>query len=214
MTPRLFSEPFRHVVIDGFASPRQLAEVNADWPAEDWPGWVRYGFPQQGKLASDSESTIPYHCSRLLLHAGALPIGCLLEMPDSVPDLTLWGGGLHEMRPGSELGLHLDADGHPRLGLRRAWTAVIYCHEHWWPGDGGELLLCRESGYVVGRIDPTPGRLVAFDCRDGWHAVTRLSDLAKPRRSLALFGYSPELSTGQRPRALFATSAKTRGVKP
>lgn len=185
--------------LDGFATGDELAEVAASWPADDWPGWVRYGGPQEGKRASDASTPLPYFCARLLARmASCCPAHHLLGIYRSVPDLSLWGGGLHEMAPGSELPPHLDADGHPRLGLLRAWSAVLYVHEVWRPGDGGELVLLGKGGRSV---TPVPGRLVAFDCRDRWHAVTKT---LVARRSLALFGYLPDPAGGERPRAEFA----------
>jgi hypothetical protein len=202
MSVAVRTAPFPHAVLDGFASRRELAEANACWPAPGWAGWVRYEGERGDKLASRADAPVPFPLARLLARAAALPVGTWLSMPDSVPDLTLWGGGLHEMFAGGRLPPHLDADGHPRLGLLRAWSAVLYVHQSWSPGDGGELLLHGPSGVEV-RIDPAPGRLAAFDCRAGLHEVARLSALAAPRRSLALFGYLPRPSPGRRPRAGF-----------
>lgn len=203
-------DPFPHFVLPRFASPSELAEVGAAWPGDDWPGWVRYDPGYEAKKASDLTSHIPTACSRLLARAAALPVGEWLGMPDAVADLSLWGGGLHEMPPGGSLGIHLDADGHPRLGLVRAWSAMLYVHEQWSPSDGGELVLHGKEGESPTRIPPAPGTLVAFDCRDCWHEVARLRHGSQPRRSLAIFGYLPRPAKGERPRAHFAHPAAAR----
>lgn len=191
--------PFPHLVLDGYASPAELAGVAATWPGDDWPGWVRYDPRIEGKRASDLATPLPVACAALLARMAAERLGWSLGMAGAVADLSLHGGGLHEMQAGDSLGLHLDADTHPRLGLARAWSAVLYL-DYAAPA-GGELLLCDDRRQVVERVAPTPGRLVAFDCRDGWHAV---AECRARRRSLALFGYLPLPAGGGRPRARFA----------
>src|SRR5687767_13971046 len=94
---------------------------------------------------------------------------------DRIPDLGLWGAGLHEMPAGSEgLGWHSDAERHPHLGLGRARSGVLYLC-----GDGD--LEFRDGAKVA----PAPGRLVIFDGA----AAHRVGAVTQLRRSISLFWY-------------------------
>lgn len=202
--------PFPHVVLDGFASTEEIAAADADWPAPDWPGWMHYTGERGQKAASDLLTPLPLPCSRLLARMAGANLGAALGMPASVADLSLHGGGLHEIGPGGNLPTHLDADGHARLGLLRAWSAVLFAHPDWEPEWGGELYFCDRHGNPVASYAPLPGRLVAFDCRgDAYHGVlpvrcpATVGGTACSRRSLALLGYLPEPAGGLRARAVF-----------
>lgn len=195
------NHPARHFILDDFLSRIQCQQLLHHWPDADWAGWHRYDPSYEAKAASNLTEAIPAHLSVVLARMASCDYAELLDLPGVVPDLSLVGGGLHEMPPGGVLGTHLDADSHARLGLRRAFSAVCYLSE-WQPGDGGELVLCGASRQEETGIEPRQGRLVAFDCRYCWHRVEKITG-KHPRRSLALFGYLPEVSPRFRTRALF-----------
>lgn len=193
----------RAIILDKWFAPEALMVAAVAWPAPDWPGWHDYAREGHAKRAADAQAPLPPALAAVLARMAAIPIGALLGMPESVPDLSLWGGGPHEMPPGAGLGRHLDADGHPRLGLMRAWSAVLYVHPAWQDSWGGELVLEAPHEEIM----PRPGRLVAFDCRDRAHHVRPVRcPEGESRRSLALFGYLPRRAEGLRPRAEFAAA--------
>ncbi len=190
----MFLDPFPHLIVDDFL-PVGLREAAAlSWPAPDWPGWVHY----ETKAASDLKVAIPPACSevvrRIALRAAVLP--------DVVMDLSLYGGGLHQIDPGKDLRRHRDASHHARLGLRRALSAVCYIHPHWLSEWGGELHLW--AGDAIGKsIRPLPGRLVIFVTDDrSWHSVSTVTGPSS-RLSIAIFGYGPPDGPPSRPRAEF-----------
>ncbi len=168
-------------VCDRFASPEELHELSLQWPGPEWAGWFYY---PNGKGASNARAPLPPVAS-LLLHRMSQ------EQPApsrAVPDLGLWGAGLHATPNGSGLGLHLDAGRHALLGLERVYTSILYVHPEWEQEWGGELLL---PGL---RIDPLPGRMILFDCRNTPHSVAPLEfpgEATGGRRSLTLFWYGP-----------------------
>lgn len=187
----------RLVVIDGFIGADELAAANACWPALSWPGWVNY-LEQGGKRGSDLFTPLPVPLSVLLAKMAALNIPARLGIPDSVADLSLRGGGLHVLPPGSGLGAHRDADTHARLGLARAWSAILFVHDDWKPAWYGQLWIEGQPD-----IEPVPGRLVAFG-GDITHGVRPVHcPLDRERRSLALFGFLPQPGGNKRPRAVF-----------
>lgn len=199
----------RQLVIDGFLSSSEVVQADACWPLPSWPGWVRY---DSGKIACDVSTPLPVALSALLCRMAAAGLGALVGLPESAADLTLWGGGLHAMPRGSALGVHQDADVHPRLRLLRAWSAVLYVHAAWDPAWGGDLVLDAPEPV---QIAPRPGRLAVFDCREVRHHVTavRCPEGAE-RRSLALFGYLPRQGPGLRPRALFEAAGQGAAPRP
>lgn len=198
-------EPFPHHVIDDFLSPEDCLAISASWPSRSWPGWVRYDPRFERKLASDLTTPLPWTVGLALLRMAQADLGALVGQPGAMADLSLWGGGLHEILPGAGgLGCHLDASVSPRLGLRRAWSAVLWVHPSWCPSWGGKLVLHDTSRKPVVRIEPRPGRLAVFATGDtSWHSVRPVTG-SRPRRSLALFGYGPGgPGAPTRPRALF-----------
>jgi hypothetical protein len=189
----------RCVVIDGLLTPAELRAAIAAWPAADWPGWIAY---PGGKRAGDAASALPVPLAALLARLAGLNLGALVGMPDAPADLSLYGGGCHELPPGAGLGEHRDADTHARLGLRRAWSAALYVHDRWEEGWGGELVL---RGRPARAVPPLPGRLAVFDARACRHRVSPVAGPV-PRRSLAVFGYLPCPGPRRRPRAEFLLS--------
>ena len=205
------SAPFPHVVLDDAIPDDLLKRVRASWPATDWPGWVSYGHTAHRKRASDATSALPPACGEALAWLAALPVPAWLGLPaDTVPDLSLWGAGLHELGCGAVVGRHLDADVQPRLGLERRASVLLYVHERWEDDWGGDLRLLWPDRSRVAPLAPGPGRLVAFATTDdSYHEVApvlcpdRLS-----RQALAMFWYGPARSPSSRPRACFASPVR------
>lgn len=191
----------RYVTIDGLFSPSELIEANSVWPASDAAGWHTYDARHERKRASDLVTPLPPLLAGMLAHLASLNLGAMLGMPTASADLSLHGGGLHELPPGPGLGCHLDADTHPRLQLARAWSASLYVHSCWDRGWGGALVLHAERGDVF--VRPLPGRLVAFDASLKHHVEPISCPEGEFRRSLALFGYLPKPGKRERLRALF-----------
>jgi hypothetical protein len=195
--------PHPHVILDSFCPPDELEAINSAWPGGDWPGWHHYDPAYEHKKVSNLTEPIPPALSVWLAKMSLLPIGTWLGMPNVVVDLSLIGSGLHESPPGGKLDCHLDADTHPRLGLQRAFSAILYVTPQWQPSHHGRFLLCNDKKEVMVSIDPIPGRLIAFDCRNAWHGVQLIGDDAPPRRSLSIFGYLPKEAKRERLRAKF-----------
>jgi hypothetical protein len=161
-------------VRDGFADAEEVAQALAAWPAD---GWHSYG---EHKRATVPGAPMPGPIGRLLFNMAhermtAYPLAYL-------PDLGLWGAGLHEMPAGAAgLGWHTDAERHAVLGLRRVKSGVLYLC-----GDGD--LEFRDGA----RVSPAPGRLVLFD----GSAPHRVGPVTRLRRSVTMFWYGHHESIG------------------
>jgi hypothetical protein len=202
----LCGDPFPHLVLADPLPAGLLRAAGASWPTPDWPGWVVYDTGDHRKRAGDLATPLPPPCGALLHALALLPVGEWFGLPGLVPDLGLYGGGLHEMVPGDEVGPHRDADRHARLGLERVLSVVLFVHREWRDEWGGALELLTPLRCPRVRLRPTPGRLVAFDCRGAYHRVTPVTcPPGHARHSLALWYYGPAAAgTGERTRAQFA----------
>lgn len=204
----MIAEPFKHTVIDGCFPVQLLREAAAAWPRDH--GWVHYTSDLEKKRTLHEWELIPPPLQLLLGRMALLPVEEMLSLSGPlVPDLSLWGAGLHEMGVGDHLDLHLDGDVHPRLGLARRANAILFLQEKWKESWGGSLQLWdAERSRPVVEIVPWPGRLVVFEASDiSYHAVTEVDWLADvARKSMALYFWGKPMTVSKRPRALFLPS--------
>lgn len=121
------------------------------------------------------------------------------------PDTSAWGGGAHIMQGGGWLQIHLDwAIRPPDTFLERRMTLVGFLHPEWKPEWGGRFILANPDGSAHTRIDPLPGRLIAFENSDlSYHGVEQLAEDAPPRVSFMATLLGPARPRASRRRALF-----------
>jgi hypothetical protein len=190
----------QHWIFDYEFQPR------TDTPSRDWPGWeVRYDNDcERGKRTTRDLSTLPGHLDVLGVLRRSAEVWSRRLGYDVTDDPTLHGGGLHVTEPGGHLQTHLDYDLHPLVpGKRRALNLIAFLHAIWEPTWGGALVLCDPSGTVTHRIEPTPGRLVAFEVSDlSYHGVEPVTGPAD-RVSVAAYFLSDAGPRNTRRRALF-----------
>jgi hypothetical protein len=199
--------PFRYWVWDGWCDPVDPATL----PPLDAPAW-------EAHYANDAERRkhtsrhldafpppLPAVFARLRGLAGEWSARLGYPVCD---DPTLHGGGVHLTEPGGWLNAHLDYSLHPRLPLlRRALNLILFLNPGWRPGWGGALALCDPMGNVVRRVQPAPGRLVAFEVSDlSYHAVEPTAPDAAPRLTAAVYYLAVAGPHDTRRRALFLPS--------
>ncbi len=199
---------------------RLIDIASRDWPSPSWPHWVRYGGQDEGgKLTCAEAGPMPESCRHLLGWLATYPP----DVPKAIPDLSLYAGGMHAMLPGAHLGVHLDADRHPRFGLQRVANSVLFVGE--WQEEWGGALEFWNPGEAEPhrRVFPHPGRLVTFAATDvSLHSVAEVKcPVGVMRKTLMLCWYGPPREESKRPRALFvpkpgemqdaATEAMRRG---
>lgn len=197
---------FRHAILDDVFDAALVRAAAESWPAPGWSGWgVVYQTEHQRKRAANRWEDMPEPCRRLLGEMLFLDVS-MFGLGSLVPDAGLWGGGMHCLSDGGEVGLHLDADTHRLSGLARRLNAILFLSPEWRDEWGGHLQLWdAEKTRPLVTIAPYPGRLVLFACGDDtWHAVTPLTCPQEVRRvTLACWWYGKP-SNGQRDRAQFA----------
>lgn len=167
-----------HRVIDNFAPPALVRALIATWLPPDSGHWHLY---ENGKRCTKDPSRLPLVANLLIQQIATIddPV-----VRGTFPDVEyLHGAGLHDMPPGSTLGLHLDSERHPLRPWKREASAVLYLNDC----DGGSLELCAADGTTQEQIECRANRLVLFATPHQWHRVT---ECKSPRRSLCLFFWS------------------------
>lgn len=190
-------------VCDDFIAAKQIEAATAAWPASDWPGWLVYDTALEKKRTCRDWATMPDPLRAILCE-----VAMFVPRPSGmVPDMTLWGAGMCEMREGDFLSLHLDHDRHPHLSLTRHLNAIVFLGDC----EGGELEL-----WDAGRTAPTvrvsavAGRLVTFTTTEtSYHAVAPVRGKAVRRGlSLNFYGWPQRtVEEARRPRAQFVAAA-------
>lgn len=199
------TEPFRHVVVDGWWDAELLAAVVGEFPDPDAPGWRRYENGLERKLEGPPGLWGPW-TRDLIAEIGARTP--LLEEAFGIPDLQMEtvGGGYHCIAPGGYLKVHHDFNRSPRTGRHRRLNLLIYLNEDW-QDPGGHLQLWDADGPVVD-VSPEFNRTVVFETSDhSWHGHP--VGAQRWRRSVAAYfftdaapdGYTADHSTVWHPSA-------------
>lgn len=206
------NRPFPHIVIDGFLRPdiaRALFEAFPD-PGEDF--WNVYANPLEAKLTCNDWAVMPPPIAAALRALNGADfcstLSRLTGIDGLVSDDTLHGGGMHCIRAGGKLDVHVDYRLHPNLGLERRLNLIVYLNNDWDDAYGGELQLWSpDMQRCEQRIAPRFNRAVVFATDDtSYHGHPE--PLACPsdtsRKSIALYYLTePREGATERYRALF-----------
>lgn len=196
------AQPFPYLVVDDFLDPDVLAEVLRDFPGPTEHAWHRYTAPaEKDKLQSTSELSMPPSIRALITAFNSATFVTFLErltgIEGIVPDPHLYGGGMHQMLPGSHLKMHIDYNVHTKWKLDRRLNVLLYLNPDWQEAWNGHLELWAgtrtELTTRAEQIAPIANRLVVFNTSEvSWHGVpeTLLCPPDRTRRSLALYYYS------------------------
>jgi hypothetical protein len=203
----LSAEPFPHLVLDGAVLGCVAEEAWREFDAVPADAWHVYDGPDEaGKRACNGWAAIKDHapvCHALLSFlssAGAARLFASLTGIDGLePDPVLYGGGLHAMPPGTQLGLHIDNERHPTTANQRRLNAILYLNEideccEQSEQFGGRLQLWGRSRRTpAAQIIPRPGRIVLMETgTHSYHSVEPIVHAAsRERRSLATYFWSP-----------------------
>ncbi|HJQ48267.1 MAG TPA: 2OG-Fe(II) oxygenase [Amycolatopsis sp.] len=192
------AKPFRHVVIDDFLPQDVLDPVLAEFPEPRDVEWQQFDTSQEVKLAlADTERMGP--ATRHLLHEFNGQVFTdflerLTGIDQLVPDPHFDGGGLHQIRQGGFLKVHVDFNRHRRLNLDRRLNGLLYLNKEWDDSYGGHLQLWNKDMSVCEhKILPAFNRFVLFATTDDanhGHPDPLTCPPDRARRSLALYYYT------------------------
>jgi hypothetical protein len=206
------ASPFPHIVIDEFLQPQVAERLAGVFPAADAAFWHEYNNPIEKKLACNMREHMPAPIGAALdaLNGEAFrqALTILTGIADLKDDPGLHGGGMHCIRPGGKLDVHIDYAIHPKLKLERRLNLLVYLTPGWKEKFGGFLELWDSTmTRCVERVLPAFNRAVIFDTGDGsYHGHPE--PLACPpnwaRRSIALYYLTePRPGVTERYRARF-----------
>lgn len=192
------ASPFPHIVIDDFLPPEILESILKEFPNPEQIDWKQYDNPEEKKLASRGETQMG-DATRLLLYqlnsSGFLEfLETLTGIDGLISDPHFWGGGLHQIKRGGYLKVHIDFNYYRKLNLERRLNFLLYLNKDWQESYGGHLELWEKDMARCGkRILPIFNRCVVFSTTsESYHGhpepLTCPED--RTRKSLALYYYS------------------------
>ncbi len=169
--------PFWHYVEDDFL-PEQLAtSLFKEFPSYQNNALQNYDNPLETKRIQSrwyefkeiTYSFITYLYSNEFINF----ISKVSGINDLKPDIGLHGAGQFLHSKGGRLNPHLDYTIHPKLGLERRLSLLIYLTPDWHEEWKGEFVLYdkKEELKEVKKITPRFNRMILFKTTSAWHGV-------------------------------------------
>lgn len=192
------AKPFPHFVEDNWFNPVLLELILEEFELDESSGWRDLVDKDQDTRRWVVGSTLG-PASQLyfgLINSGWFVqiLSFLTDVDELLVDSQLYGGGLHEVRPGGRFGIHRDFNRHIRSGLQNEMVMITYLNKSWQPEWNGALELWDPTATrCVTSIEPEFGRTILMrHGRNSFHGHPR--PLTPPegvtRRSLASYYYS------------------------
>jgi len=196
------ARPFPFVVIDGFLDLEFARGVAAAYPSPEeatTKGRTFNAINERGKTQiTDRAHFAP--AVRALHEALFCPawleaLSQITGIPKLLPDPHLAGGGMHTMRSGAILDVHVDFNRIPDDALFRRLNILVFLNDGWDPMWGGELELwdehVRERAHAFA---PVLNRCVVFETSErSFHGVRQVRcPEGAARQSFAAYYYTRE----------------------
>lgn len=189
--------PFPHVVLDGILDPYAVSRASETFPTNEIPWWQydnifekKYAWNQLRDLSVPIRGLI----NELQENKFVSFLETLTGIEGLIVDHTLNGGGIHKIRPGGKLDVHVDYNYHPITRLDRRLNVLLYLNENWEEAWGGNLeLWSKDMTHCVKSISPVFNRMVIFSTTDeSWHGHPEplACPLDRSRKSIALYYYT------------------------
>ncbi len=158
----LQASPFPHLVLQGVFNPRLLELVIEEFDTLSAGGWTDV----KSSYESTRRSTLGTRLGPASqLYFDIVNSGWFTEWLTGVtgveyllPDPKLFGGGLHESKPGASFAVHRDFTYHRHVGLRNEMVMITYLNKGWQPEWGSSLELWDQDRQAcVTRVQPEFG---------------------------------------------------------
>ena len=185
------TEPFPHIVWDNVFDPEQLRAARAEFDAVPDGIWTKYDNSHERKWGA----TFAFGGPNVRAVASQLQhpsfIG-LLEMTFGISGLSYsdLGGGMHRIKPGGMLDVHVDFNRHDDGRFRRI-NVLVFLNDD--PDPTANLWLCDgwPNHQPPVQVRPTLGAVVAFATSEtSWHGHPLPLQGDQERRSLAAYYYT------------------------
>lgn len=222
------TEPFNHVVIDGFFEEDfalKLAQEFPSYESEVYNGV--YNSPLEIKKLCNVWDKFPSSLYKAFNYLVSNEFVNLLQFATQYrlyPDSGLQGGGLHCHPSKGFSNVHLDYSVHSKLNLQRKLNIIVYLNDNYKSEWGGELGLyshdCENNqpDKLIKSVEPKFNRAIIFDTtQNSWHGLPEPNNfpIGEDRKSIAVYYLTTiDDNTVQRGRALFApTLAQKNNVE-
>lgn len=200
------AEPFPHLVIDDFLSPKAVDLLVRDYqmPQDRIKQDDNSELFADGSLAQfrkdwlSMEIRSGVHVRRFFWELNSANFLTFLQQLTGIgpliPDPYRAGGGLHETRAGGFLMVHADYNRQPETDLHRRLNVIVYLNQDWQPEWGGDLeLWTPDMKRCVKKVSPIAGRAVIFNTRtDTYHGHPHPLQCPpdRARKSISAFYYT------------------------
>lgn len=172
------SLPYPHIVLDNFLNTQlletALIEVKniKDWGHDKNNAYMDYWQPNKFYYPDYSKVTRPEFdfppMSKLIVNYLNSPefldyLSNLTGIRNLLPDNSLFGGGIHKIKKGGRLGVHIDFNQHKTTKLWRRVNLLLYLNKDWKKEFKGDLELWdKNSQKMIKSIEPIFNRCVIF----------------------------------------------------
>lgn len=215
--------PFPNIYFDDFFNPEVLRAILDEFPTlGDQSTDIHYANPNELKYASKGEYRFGEVTRNFMHFMNSQPMLEFLQELTGIeetliPDPYFEGGGLHQIKPGGYLKVHVDFHKHKMMNLDRRLNVLVYLNENWEDSYGGHFELWeKDMSKCVKKIAPLFNRMAIFSTTGySWHGHP--DPLSCPenrsRKSLALYYYTngrpaSELSKDQHSRITTTFAAR------
>jgi 2OG-Fe(II) oxygenase superfamily len=192
------AKPFSHIYFDDFLPVGAAEAALREFPEPKQLDWAEFNRPKERKLAFDAVEKLPRSVREVLYFLNSRPMVQFLEVLTGVdgviPDPYYVGGGLHQIKPGGNLEVHVDFNRHSKFKLDRRINLLIYLNKNWKEEYGGHFELWnRDMSAAEQKILPVFNRCAIFSTTEfsyHGHPTPLACPPDRTRKSMATYYYS------------------------
>lgn len=193
------NKPFPNIFFEDFFDPAILNQVLAEFPDLSQRNTIHYNNAFEKKFAGRGEQDFGPATRSLMHFLNSEPFLKFLQQLTGIEETLLGdpyylGGGLHEIKQGGLLKIHVDFNKHPKTQLDRRLNVLVYLNKDWQEEYGGHFELWNDTmEQCVKKISPKFNTLALFSTNHiSYHGhpdpLNCPNDMS--RKSLALYYYS------------------------
>ena len=194
------SKPYPHIVIKNFFNKDFLSKVLKEFPdLSKTKNSINYKNKNEVKFANNKKNVFKKNTRLIFEYLNSSKFVNFIQILTSIdekllPDKTLSGGGLHEIKNGGVLKVHTDFNKHPFKNLDRRINVLIYLNKNWKKNYGSHLELWNKNmSKCEKKILPIFNTMVIFSTNDftnhGHPNPLRCPEIIS-RKSLATYYFS------------------------
>jgi len=167
------SKPYPHIVIKNFFNREFLNKITKEFPnLSEIKTSINYDNKNEVKFANNNRRVFQKNTKSLFEFLNSQQFISFMQTLTSIeeillPDNSLSGGGLHEIKRGGVLKIHTDFNKHPIKNLDRRINVLIYLNKNWKINYGGHLELWNKNmSKCIKKILPVFNTIVIFSTND------------------------------------------------